>query len=314
MVDVCLLGSGGMMPLADRWLTAMLLRHEGRLILVDCGEGTQIPFRQAGWGFRALDAILLTHYHADHTAGLPGLLLTVANSGRTEPLALYGPPGLRLLARALDGFIPELPFPLIGTELPMDAPSSFPVGDVTVGSLPADHRVPCLSYRFDVRRAGRFDPARAKELGVPLPLWKRLQNGETVAVGKWLVSPDRVVGPERRGIRVGYYTDTRPTPALPGFMKECDLLIGEGLYADDSLAEKARERGHMIFSQSAQIAAQSGSRELWLTHFSPSLTDPEAALPAVRQLFPRTEAGRSGLKRSIAFGEQGSELPRQGNR
>lgn len=302
MVDVCLLGSGGMMPLPGRWLTAMLWRHQGRLILVDCGEGTQIPFRQAGWGFHTLDAICLTHYHADHTAGLPGLLLTVASSGRTEPLCLYGPPGLRQLVGCLAGFVPGLPFPLILTELPADAPVSFSVGKVGISTLPADHRVPCLSYRFDVRRAGRFDAARARALCIPLPLWKRLQNGETVTEDGRVLSPELVMGPLRRGIRVGYCTDTRPTPALPEFMRGCDLLVCEGLYADDALAQKAGDRGHMIFSQAADIAARSGSRELWLTHFSPSLPDPEVFLPAARRIFPHTRAGHSLLTRSISFG------------
>lgn len=301
MVDVCLLGSGGMMPLPERWLTAMLWRCRGRLILVDCGEGTQIPLRQAGWGLRALDAICLTHYHADHTAGLPGLLLTVGNSGRTEPVQLFGPPGLRQLAACLAGFAPALPYPLVLTELPADASVKFAVGEAEISTLPADHRAPCLSYRFDVRRAGRFDAARAKELGVPPPLWHRLQHGETVTVGGREISPPSVMGPPRRGIRVGYCTDTRPTPALPGFMADCDLLICEGLYADDSLAQQAHDRGHMIFSQAAAVAAQSRSRELWLTHFSPALADPEAALPAVRRIFPRTQAGRSLLSRSLVF-------------
>lgn len=301
MVDVCLLGSGGMMPLPQRWLTAMLWRHQGRLILVDCGEGTQIPLRQAGWGLRALDAICLTHYHADHTAGLPGLLLTVGSSGRTEPMRLFGPPGLRQLVACLAGFVPALPYPLVLTELPVDAPAKFTVGEVEISSLPADHRVPCLSYRFDVHRAGRFDAGRARELGVPQPLWHRLQHGETVAVEGRPVAPGAVMGPPRRGIRVGYCTDTRPTPALPGFMAECDLLICEGLYADDALAQQAHDRGHMVFSQAAGIAAQSRSRELWLTHFSPALEDPEAGLPAARRLFPATQAGRSLLARSFAF-------------
>ena len=302
MADVCLLGCGGIMPLPERRLTALLFRQQGRIILLDCGEGTQVAVKLAGWGFRTIDAIGLTHFHADHTAGLPGLLLTIGNSGRTEPLILFGPPGLETVVKCLCVIAPQLPFPLMLAELPDDRTASFSAGDIRISSLPVDHSVPCLSYVLAIGRPGRFEPARAKAAGIPLRFWKALQSGKTVREGGASYTPDMVLGLPRRGIRVGYCTDTRPTGGLPAFLEDCDLLVCEGLYGDTALAQKANEKCHMVFSQAAAIARDSNSRELWLTHFSPALSEPEAYLSEAAGFFANTRIGKDLMTGEIRFG------------
>lgn len=304
MVDLCLLGCGGMMPLPNRWLSSLLYRFNGRMILVDCGEGTQIPLKEAGWGFKAIDAVLFTHYHADHIAGLPGLLLTIGNSGRTEPLSLFGPPGLERVVASLGVIFPQLPFALSINELPDDRKADFCVGGVKCASLPVDHSMPCLAYNLRIDRAGRFDKDKAAGLSIPVAFWKRLQNGETVTADGKVFTPEMVLGNPRRGIKVGYCTDTRPVEALYEFMSDCDVLICEGNYGDSALAKKANEKGHMVFSQGALIARESRSRELWLTHFSPALDKPEDYLKNASDIFENTVIGKDLLKKTINFDDE----------
>lgn len=301
MVDVCLLGCGGMMPLPDRWLTSLLLRYNGKMILVDCGEGTQIPIKQAGWGFKAIDAICFTHYHADHIAGLPGLLLTMGNSGRTEPLSLFGPTGLKKVVEGLTVISPQLPLSLLITEIPSDQLDLFSIDNLHVSCIPADHGIPCLSYAFAIKRPGRFNKDKAETAGIPVKLWNDLQNGETITSDGLTFTPDMVLDPPRKGIKVGYCTDTRPTETLPGFMKDCDLLVCEGIYGDSNLLEKANEKGHMVFSQAAAIAKESGSKELWLTHFSPAMTFPEEYIGEASKIFENTVIGKDLMKKTLQF-------------
>lgn len=303
MVEVCLLGCGGMMPLPDRWLTSLIIRYSGRMILVDCGEGTQIPIKLAGWGFKAIEAICITHYHADHIAGLPGLLLTLGNSGRTEPLSLFGPAGLKKVVEGLTVISPHLPFPLLINELPAGKASLFKIGNIKVSSALADHGIPCLSYTFEIERPGRFLKDKAEVVGIPVKFWKNLQNRETVSFNGSIFTPDMVLGPSRKGIKVGYCTDTRPTETLYGFFESCDLLVCEGMYGNSSFAQKAYEKGHMVFSQAAAIAKESGSRELWLTHFSPAMTAPEDFICEASEIFENTAVGKDLMKKTIEFND-----------
>lgn len=154
MLDICLLGTGGMMPMPSRFLTAMLARLNGRLALIDCGEGTQVTMKMLGWGFKAIDVICFTHFHADHISGLPGLLLTIGNAGRTEPLTLIGPVGLQRIVEGLTLIAPELPFPIEYIELTQDAPNPIRVGAFEIHHCPADHMVKCFAYRIDLKRKG----------------------------------------------------------------------------------------------------------------------------------------------------------------
>lgn len=311
MLDVCLLGTSGMQPLPGRRLSATLARVNGRLVLIDCGEGTQVPLRERGWGLRNLSAILLTHMHADHILGLPGLLLTLGHSERgvDEPLLIAGPEPLELALRALLLFAPRLPFPIETRVLSGD--ETFPLAGVDgllVGCAPLDHDVPCLAYSLTIPRAPRFDPARARALGVPVAAWKRLQGGEPVEVAGRPVAPEEVLGPPRRGLRLVLATDTRPTPGLTAFVRGpdgqgADLLIADAMYGDEEDKPKRWTPRHMTFAEAATTARDGGARRLWLTHFSPALSNPTAYLDRATTIFPATMAGADGLTETLTFEE-----------
>ena len=299
MLDVYLLGEGGTLPLPGRWLSSALVRHEGRLLLFDCGEGTQIPLRAAGWGLRAVDAVFLSHYHADHVGGLPGLLLTLGNAERREPLALYGPPGLAAVVAGLRTIAPQLPYTVACHEL--DGGATFAVGGLHARCLPVEHSLPCLSYTLERPRGRRFEPDRARGLGLPPPLWGRLQRGETVTWEGRPVVPDAVLGPPRAGLKLAFVTDTRPTVPLPAFVAGAQLLICEGMYGAAEDLPRALENRHMLFAEAAAIARDGNVETLWLTHFSPLLADPAAYLPAARAIFPNTHLGATGLTTTLRF-------------
>lgn len=301
MLDVCLLGTGGMMPLPDRWLTSLLVRHNGKMVLIDCGEGTQIPLKLSGWGFKAIDAVLFTHYHADHIVGLPGFLLTLGNSGREEPLTLAGPPGLKKVVEGLTVVSPQLPYDLIITELSDSEYSRIRINDMLVESIPVDHTLPCLSYCIELKRQGKFDVERASRLNIPVNCWKQLQKGEAVKLKSGMVTPDMVLGEPRKGIKVSYCTDTRPTDMLVEFIKASDLFICEGMYGDEEDAVKAEQKKHMTFSEAALLAKQGNVGELWLTHYSPSLTDPEKYLQTAESIFANTVAARDSQTKFIKY-------------
>ena len=239
MLDVCLLGSGGMMPLPYRWLTALMTRFNGSSLLIDCGEGTQIAIKEKGWSFKPIDVICFTHYHGDHISGLPGLLLTMGN---------------------------------------------------------ADN-VTCYGYTMEIDRAGKFDVERAKEQEIPQKYWKHLQKGETIETGNGILTPDMVLGPPRKGLKLTYTTDTRPTNSIRENAKDSDLFICEGMYGEKEKAAKAVEYKHMTFYEAAQLAKEAEVKEMWLTHYSPSLTKPEEYMDDVKAIFPNSIAAKD--KRSV---------------
>jgi len=303
MLDVCLLGTGGMMPLPSRWLTSLLVRHNGRMILIDCGEGTQIPLKMADWGVKPIDAVLFTHYHGDHVAGLPGFLLTLGNSGREEPLTLMGPPGLKKVVEGLTVISPELPYELNLIELPDTEGVEVCISGIFIKSLPVDHTLTCLSYCIEIKRQGKFDVERAKELMIPVSYWSKLQKGEEITLDDRVITPEMVLGRSRKGIKVCYCTDTRPTDKLKDFIKDSDLFICEGMYGDEKDNVKAEEKKHMTFSEAAMLAKQGRVEELWLTHYSPALTEPEEYIEAVKTIFANTVAGRDLLAKTIKYKE-----------
>lgn len=303
MLDVCLLGTGGMMPLPHRWLSSLLLRNHGRMILIDCGEGTQIPLKMTGWGFKTIDAILFTHYHADHVAGLPGLLLTIGNSGREEPLSLMGPPGLKKVVEGVTVISPELPYELRLVELSDIENTKTRMGNIEIKSIPVDHSLPCLSYSIELQRAGKFDVERAKELCIPINYWNSLQQGVIITLEGKTVSPEMVLGETRKGIKVCYCTDTRPTEGLVEFIKDSDLFICEGMYGDEDNLRKAVQKKHMMFSEAGLLAKQGKVNALWLTHYSPSLREPDEYIENVRTLFTNAIAGRDMLTKTFKFAD-----------
>ncbi len=303
MLDVCLLGCGGMMPLPDRWLTSLMVRVEGSCLLIDCGEGTQIALKEKGWSLRHIDFICLTHFHADHVSGLPGLLLAIGNADRTEPLTIVGPKGVERVVNSLRVIAPELPYPLKFIEL-TDKEQELSLGPYTLSAFRVNHNMICYGYTIRLRRAGRFLPEQARSLQIPLPYWSRLQNGETIADGEHVYRPEMVMGPERRGLKVTYCTDTRPVPVISRMARDADLFICEGMYGDPDKAANAREHKHMLFTEAAELALEADCRQLWLTHFSPSMPHPDEYLPLAREIFSETYIGRDGKSTELKFDDE----------
>ena len=301
MIDIALLGCGGMMPLPKRFLTSMFARLNGRFALIDCGEGTQVTLKMLGWGFKNIDVIMFTHFHADHIAGLPGLLLTIGNSGRTEPLTLIGPKGLETVVNGLTIVAREIPFSLDFIEL--DGSREFEISGFKIKSLPVEHRTTCYAYTLEVDRPGKFDLERATALNIPKNMWSYLQRGENVEFEGQVYTPDMVMGKGRRGIKIAYCTDSRPVEALPEFVNGADLFICEGIYGDNEKIDKAKEYKHMLFSEAAKIAKAANVKQMWLTHYSPSLTDPSEFLQNATDIFPGTQLGYDRKTETIRFEE-----------
>lgn len=300
MLDVVLLGTGGMMPLPGRPLSACLLRSGGETMLFDCGEGTQVNWRVSGWPFKPCGTILLSHLHADHVAGLPGILFQLAHSGRSDPVTIYGPVHTHEIASHLAVIVGRMPFEIRVVELAGGEQLELP-GEMRLESLAVQHGMPCLAYAVSLARAPRFDVERARALGVPQEHWKRLQRGETVAG----VLPQDVTGPPRRGLRIALVTDTRLIDELAGFVRDADLLVCEAMYpGDGDDAERAEARGHMTARQAAGLARHAGVRRLWLTHFSPSVEDVAAIGGAARDDFPDVVVGEAGLRETLRFEDE----------
>ncbi len=294
MLDVCLLGCGGMMPLPYRFLTSLMLRFNGSSLLIDCGEATQIAMKKKGWSPNPIDVICFTHYHADHISGLPGMLLTLGNAERTEPVILIGPRGLERVVRSLLVIAPELPFDLVFHEIDGND-ENFEINGYNIRAFKVNHNVLCYGYSISIKRAGRFNADRAKELDIPLRLWNRLQKGETcTGEDGRTFTPDMVMGEERKGLKVTYTTDTRPTKSIVENAAGSDLFICEGMYGEEDKLDKAKDNKHMTFTEAGKIAREAGVKELWLTHFSPSLTDPRQYMGGVRRIFKNSSPGKDG--------------------
>jgi ribonuclease Z len=315
MIDVCLPGTGGMVPLPGRWLTCCWIEYQGAAVLIDCGEGTQIAIKSAnknrgsspGEDFvqswlkpSRLELLLITHFHADHVAGLPGLLLTLANSQRVQPLTIAGPPGLRRVVSALTVIAPRLPYPLEIIELDRNSLPVIKKAGLTVTALPLRHGIACFGYRVELFRKPVFNPEKAAALDIPVGLYKVLHSGESVTLDDGrLILPEQVLDGVRKPISVCYFTDTMPFPAMADFANDVDLLISEGMYYDEQMRQKIEEKNHMLFSDSARLAAKCGAKRLWLTHYSPALERPGDGEKAARRIFPGAVAAKDGEWLSI---------------
>ena len=304
MLDVCLLGTAGMMPLPHRWLTASLMRYNGSSLLIDCGEGTQIAIKEKGWTFKPIDVICFTHYHADHISGLPGLLLSMGNAERTEPLTMIGPKGLERVVGALRMIAPELPFEIRYIEI-MEPEADIEINGYHIHAFRVNHNITCYGYTVEIRRAGRFSVEHAKEREIPQKYWNRLQKGEEIETEDGAhYTPDMVLGAARKGIKVTYCTDTRPTESLVASAKKSDLLICEGMYAEKEKIAKAKQYKHMTFYEAAEVAKKAEVAEMWLTHFSPSLVHAEDYMPQVREIFPNAFLGKDGKSVELMFEDE----------
>ena len=272
MIDITLPGTGGMQPLPGRWLTCCFIELAGRALLIDCGEGTQIALQQAGCKLSRIDAICITHYHADHVAGLPGLLLTLGNCAKTTPLHIAGPKGLRTVLQGLLVLCPHLPYEIYFSELPADKPSQLSLCGFEVTAAPLQHAVECLGYAVEYRRKPVFNPQKAEALGT---------DGA------------------RAPYKIAYCTDTRPTGGIVSLAKNADLFICEGMYGDDDEAENAVSKRHMLFSEAASLARQAGAKELWLTHFSPAMPLPAQFAENARRVFANSVVACDGQRKSL---------------
>lgn len=303
MLDICLLGTGGMMPLPYRWLTSLMARYNGTSILIDCGEGTQIAMKEKGWSPKPIDVICFTHFHADHISGLPGMLLTMGNAERTEPLLLVGPKGLTKVVNALRVIAPELPFEIRCQEL-TEPQQTIAFDGFHINAYKVNHNVICYGYSIVVDRIGRFDAQRAMSLEIPRNYWNRLQKGETIEADGKTFTPDMVLGPPRKGLKVTYCTDTRPTESIAENAKDSDLFICEGMYGETEKKQKAKEYKHMTFYEAAELARKAQVKEMWLTHYSPSLMRPEEYMAEVRKIFPNSIAAKDGRSVDLMFEEE----------
>jgi ribonuclease Z len=289
-----------MMPLPHRWLTALMARYNGHSILIDCGEGTQIALKEKGWSPKPVDIICFTHFHADHVSGLPGMLLTMGNAERTEPLLIIGPKGLGKVVSAMRTIAPELPFEIECREIEGNQ-QTFDFGEFRIDAFKVNHNVLCYGYSIKVDRKGQFDVDRALALGIDRKYWNPLQKGSSVEADGRVYTSDMVLGPPRRGLHVTYCTDTRPTQSIVDNARGADLFICEGMYGEAGMEDKAVSHKHMTFCEAAELAAKAGVCELWLTHYSPSLIKPEEFMPEVRHIFPNSAAGKDGRSRDLVF-------------
>ena len=302
MLDVCLLGCGGMLPLPKRFLTSLLIRHGGKSILIDCGESTQVALHLCGWSVKQIDHILITHFHGDHVVGLPGLLMTMGNNGRTEPVHIWGNPGLQ---RILDGLLvvcSQLPFEVVCHDI-TETDYQLMAGSLQVQALPVEHRVPCVAYSLVLPRAGKFDAARAKARNIPLQYWAPLQKGQTVTDGDTIYYPEDVLGAPRRGLKLTYATDCRPSEALTNLAQNSDLFVAEGLYGDEEKQPGAAEKGHMVYSEAATMARNAKVGQLWLTHYSPAMLEPEEHLSVAQNIFANSRCGTNLMTTTLKFQE-----------
>ena len=304
-LEAFVLGCGGMMPLPYRHLTSVLLRRDGDLFLFDCGEGTQVSLKRLNLKWKKIDAIFISHTHADHVTGLPGMLMLSAQVDRTEPLYIYGPPKVREYVetsrQVLDMYIN---YPIIIKEI--TAPCVVHEGkDFYIRAFPLSHTKTCVGYTLEeLDRPGEFNPQKAEELGIPRgPLWGKLQRGEEVtsADGK-IISPGDVMGEKRSGRKFSFVTDTQYLPSIAREVQGSDLLICEGMFADDC-EDQAKEKKHMTARQAATIARDSASSRMAMIHYSPRYTDREldVLLKQAQEVYPKAELTKDRMIFDIPY-------------
>lgn len=304
MVDLTLLGCGGNMPMPNRNLSSLFVNYKGKSILFDCGEGTQIAMRKYGTGFKDLDLILISHLHGDHVFGLPGLLSSMGNCGKTDPLYIYGPRGIRNFVDMSLEMVGKLPFEVIVSEAPYQ---TFRVWkhpifkEIEIQVYSVDHSTECYAYHLHFIRMPEFSVEKAKSNDVPMKIWKALQKEECVKFEGKTYTSDMVLGKERKGIRLTYITDTRYNEHLCGIAMNSDLLVCEAMYGATEDIEKAEKNKHMLFAESAKIAAEGNVRRLVLTHFSPSMEWPEVHMMNAINVFENTELGYDGMKMKLSY-------------
>jgi len=304
MMQVTFLGTSAALPTVDRNVSGLMVQREGELLMFDCGEGTQRQMMRYTSGF-AVEDIFITHYHSDHILGIPGLLRTMGLQARTAPVRLHGPRGAQRHLGPLITLGMERPkFPVEIVELRVDEILNRGEYDIVVGE--AKHKGECLSYAIVERdRLGRFDPERARTLGIPEgPMWGKIHKGEPVILPDGsIVEPAQLVGPPRAGRRLVITGDTGPSRTVTDLARGADLLVHEATFGQDE-ADRARETGHSTAAEAAGVARDAGVRRLVLTHISARYTReaPELVTEA-RAVFPATDVARDGMVVDVPFRE-----------
>ncbi len=307
--EVYVLGTGGMMPLPNRHLTSVLLRREGDLFLFDCGEATQIALRKLNLKWKKIHSIFITHTHADHVTGLPGIIMLSSQVQRDEPLYIYGPARLKeFLETTIRSLEVYINYEIIIKEIPVESQRVVEFEQFYIRAFPLKHTKRCVGYSLiEHDRPGMFYPDRAKELQVPQgPLWSQLQKGESVesATGE-TIQPEQVLGPARKGIKFSFITDTMYFPEISPEVTGSDLLICEGMFTHD-LIDHASEKRHLTAVQAATIAKHAGGvKQMGLIHYSPRYTDRELKmlLKEAQEVFPETFLTKERQHLSINYEE-----------
>ena len=298
------LGTSGMMPLPGRFLTSVLVRRDGDLFLFDSGEGTQVSMKMLNLKWKKISAIFISHMHADHVTGLPGILMLSSQVDRTDPLYIIGPQKLKDYVessrRILDMYINyEIIF------IPVETGVVFRGEEFSIQAFPLIHTKPCYGYTLvEEKRKGEFYPEKAIELGIPKgKLWGTLQHGTTVTLedGR-VITSDMVMGQSREGRKISYVTDTMYFENLADYVHDSDILFCEGMF-EKALADTAREKKHMTSYEAGLVARDSNSRKLCLQHYSPRYSDRELRILErdAKEVFPDVVLTKDRMTFEIAL-------------
>ena len=290
MIDLTLLGCGGNVPMPNRFLSSLFINYKGRKMLIDCGEGTQVAMKKYNCGFKTIDLILITHLHGDQIIGLLGLLQTMGNSGKTDDLTIVGPVGITDAMNAIKVLVEYLPYRVYVIENPKEKFSLEHdiLKDIDIYTIYLENSTECIGYSLYFKRKAKFDRQKAMSNEVPQILWKKLQEQDTVIYNDKTYYSSMVLGDERKGIKLSFITDTRPTFEIPQFIYGSDLFICEGMYGDDLDISKAVKNKHMTFREAASLANAGNVDKLLLTHFSPSIEEPKDFAHNATNLFKDT--------------------------